>query len=293
MNNHGMKIWLAITSLAAVVGVSSAVVFYRQARGNPGLESDRESTVIENAAVQVVSVPAGEAPVNEPAVVATDVMVDRDAEIRQLEERLKAKDEQIAMLHNQLTLAARPVSTATNAPGERRSWMDDIRENDPERYKEIMERRETARQAAKYEIAKKAAHFLQKDDSAMSDTEAKEYARMMDLLTESFKLTEQLNAELPREQRWEIARNLRENMRDLSPMLEGERDKEFYQIGKDLGYSDEDATAFAGYIREVIDLTSVQSIFRNSMQAMGGGWGGRGGGSWGGNTDQPSPRPTQ
>jgi len=282
MNNQNMKSMM-IAAVILVMTVSFASVhFYRQAREAVETKTEAEKTVVElRQKVQLLQEKI------EPAAVpeAPEVLkVDQDTTVRDLEERIKAKDEQIVMLHAMLATNQAPATPPQ--PEERRSWMDDLRENDPERYKEIRERQETARQAAKYEIAKKAAHFLQRDDASMTEAEAEQYARMMNLLTESLRLTEKLNADLPRDQRWDIARSLRENMRDLSPMLESEREKEFYQIGKDMGYSDDDAVAFASYIREVVDLTSVQSIFRSSMQAMGGGWGGRGGGG-----DGPGTRP--
>jgi len=276
------KLIVAIAAVLFVAISSASVFFYRQAHEAIDTRVEVEKTVVElKRKVQQLQAKTTDAAAAMPE--AEEVLtVDQDAVVRGLEERLKAKDEQIVMLH--AMLATNQVSSAQTPPEERRSWMDDLKVNDPERYKEIRERQESARQAAKYEIAKKAAHFLQRDDSGMTETEAEQYAHMMNLLSESLNLTEKLKADLPREQRWEIARSLRENMRDLSPMLESERDKEFYQIGKDMGYSDDDATAFASYIREVVDLTSVQSIFRNSMQAMGGGWGGRGG-------DGPGNRP--
>jgi len=284
MTDRRMKLVGVICAVLFAAISFASVLFYRQSREAIVTRDEAEKSVVElkrNIQRLQHKTTTATAAVQEAEETLT---VDQDEVVRGLEERLKAKDEQIAMLHSML--ATSHVAAVQTSPEERRSWMDDLKVNDPERYKEIRDRQESARQAAKYEIAKKAAHFLQRDDSSMSETEAEQHAQMMNLLSESLNLTEKLKADLPREQRWEVARTLRENMRELSPMLESERDKEFYQIGKDMGYSDHDAAAFASYIREVVDLTSVQSIFRNSMQAMGGGWGGRGGGG-----DGPGNRP--
>jgi hypothetical protein len=198
--------------------------------------------------------------------------------INDLQAQLADKNALIASLQRNNISNVVPDVMRNSEPEERRNWLENLQTSDPERYKEIMEQRETARQAAKYDIAKKAAHFLIRDDVEMSEQEAEQYTRMMTLLEDSMKLTEQLNADLPQDQRREIGRDLRHNMRELSPLLESERDKELYRIGKDLGYTDEDAAGFALYIRDVIDVTSVNSIFRNSMRAMGtgGGWGDQG-----------------
>jgi len=203
---------------------------------------------------------------------------DDQAVIQDLRETLTAREGELSMLRASMaSTAVIPDSMRTTEPEDQRSWLEQMRANDPERYQEIMERREAARQAARYEIAKKAAHFLFRDDVAMTEEEAGQHMRMMGLLQESLALTERLNADIPAGERQDMVRQLRRNMRDLAPLLESERDKELYRVGKDLGYSDEDAAGFALYIRDVIDLTSVQSIFRSTMRGMGGmgGWGGR------------------
>jgi len=219
---------------------------------------------------------------------SASLQIDQQSAINDLQAQLVDKNAMIASLQRNSTSNVVPDVMRNTEPEERRNWLENLQTSDPERYKEIMEQRETARQAAKYDIAKKAAHFLIRDDVEMTEQEAEQYTRMMTLLEDSMKLTEQLNAELPQDQRREIGRDLRRNMRELSPLLESERDKELYRVGKDLGYTDEDAAGFALYIRDVIDVTSVNSIFRNSMRAMGtgGGWGG----GWGGNGgDQSRP----
>ncbi len=176
---------------------------------------------------------------------------------------------------------AAPVPGAVQAiPAEdRQDWLATMRENEPERYQEIMTRREEARKTTEYELAKRAAYFIHREDHTWTEEQAGQYKRMMELLEESLALTEQLEDDLPEEKRREIAWSIRRNMRELSPLLEIERDAELYRIGKEIGYSDDDAAAFVLYLRDVIDITSVGTIFRNSMRAMGGGgwWGSDGG----------------
>jgi hypothetical protein len=251
----------------------------------------------EAGAVAPVRVEAVDAVVVVPEAVLADagaeVVVPRVAE---LESVVAEREAEIARLRGALAAASAsavvvapttPGVSLTNAP--RRSWMEDLQQNDPERYQEIMERRETARQAARYAIAKKAAHFLQRDTEAMDEAETEGYVRMMDLLADSLALTEQLDAGLDGEARREISQSLRENMRDLSPLLEAERAREFQQIGRDLGYDEGESEAFAAYLTDVVDLTSVGSIFRGFMRGGGGpgGFGGPGGAGGGGGSPSP------
>lgn len=166
-------------------------------------------------------------------------------------------------------------------PEDRQAWLDNLRNEDPVRYQELMERREAARQSTHYELAKRAAHFLYDDQELGTEEEALQRVRMLKLLEESIDLTDKLSTVQSEEQRREIGRTIRENMRELSPLLEAERDREFFRIGKDIGYTDDDAAAFALYVRDVIDMTSTRSIFREGMRAMGGG------GPWGGDRVRP------
>jgi len=274
MNKQKAAIICAL--VLAFAGTAVSVVFYQQAQQTKAVAEETEATVVELR--QEVQQLQKKTVTVQPAVdrIEGSLLVDNDETIRDLEARLRAKDEELTMLYARVTEME---SAKTNAPprrGDRRSWMDDLKKSDPERYKEITERRESARAAAKYEVAKKAAYFLDRDTSAMSEQEAEEYSRMMNLFTDTLTLTEKLGEDLPREERRPIMHEFRDNLRDLSPMLDTERDKEFYQIGKDMGYADADAEAFATYLTEVVDLTSVQSIFRNAMGGMGGGRGGQG-----------------
>jgi len=282
MKETNASTWILIVALVlAVGGTSASIIYFREAqkvkveaeviRDVVGTLEQENEQLRERVVAAAVSVPVEP----EPVVVAPDV--EREAlvaQIHDLEERLRAKDEELTLLRANAAGIGLPDTIRSWVPEDRRDWIQNLQTNDPERYKEIMDRREQARQAARYDIAKKASHFLYRDESSMSDEEAEQHQRMMSLLHESLLLTEQLNADLPGDQRRDIGRNLRRNMRELSPLLESERDKEFYRVGKDLGYTDSQAVEFASYIRNVIELTSVQSVFRSSMRAMGGGpWG--------------------
>ena len=274
------KAVLIVIIFFAVGGTFASVLFYReaqQAKSEVRMLLDT-SAVVEQENFQLKSVIEQEAATghdNEHVTEDSEVITnDAQAIIRDLEERLRAKDEELVMLRASATGIGLPDTIRAWMPEDRRDWLQNLQADDPERYREIMERREQARQTARYEIAKKAAHFLFRDESQMTGGEAEQHKRMLSLLHESLLLTEQLNAELPSDQRRDIGRELRRNMRELTPLLETERDREFYRIGKDLGYNEDQAAQFALYIRDVIDLTSVQTVFRNSMRAMGGGpWG--------------------
>jgi len=75
-----------------------------------------------------------------------------------------------------------------------------------------------------------------------------------------------MRAGLPPNERQAVMQTLQQNRSELAPMLDAARSKELVNLGIQLGYNDDDAQAFGNYINKVIDLTSMQSIYR-SMRA--------------------------
>jgi hypothetical protein len=193
--------------------------------------------------------------------------------ILELQEQLAEKDRLLAALPQETTVSNAPLvamEVATNEIAEahppwrdRRAWLEEIKEKDPERYHEIMAHREEARKAMHQSFATKAEHYLNRDTSMMSDDELTEYNRMLVLLDETWRMAEQLQSDLPREERRPIMREMRENMEELTPLLDNERDREFYEIGMDFGFTEDEAVEFVDYLNGVVEVTSMRSFFES------------------------------
>ena len=85
---------------------------------------------------------------------------------------------------------------------------------------------------------------------------------MTQLLDSTALLTEQLRTELPSDDRRTVMQTLRENMRELNPLLESERSREWYSLGLQMGYKEDEAVVFGDYVNKIIDRTPMESIFR-------------------------------
>jgi len=178
--------------------------------------------------------------------------------VAELEAIIVAKDGVIQMLGQQATKAT---PAAFVPPGER-DRLESVKETDPERYKEMQERREEGRRHMRDSLARTSAHVLERDTSEMTETEREEYGLMVQLLEETWQLAEQMETDLPREQRREIRHALRDNMRELDPLLQAERDRVFREVGAAVGYPEDEAGAFADYLNEVVDMTSLNWLRR-------------------------------
>lgn len=227
------------------------------------------------AQARAVTVPAAmvapmPAPVVEVEPVAPATTIDDpQRRILELEERIRAKDDVIAALRQAATNSA---PTPESFWRGRQEWLEQLKTNNPAEYAEIMKERDESRRRVREAYARKAAHFLEHDTSAMSKTEVQHYNLMLKLLDDAWKISDQLRAEnLPREQRRELIGAIHDTMEQLGPLLENERNREFYILARDLGYQEEEAAVFVSYVTNIIDATSIQNVIPR----------GRGGPPWG------------
>lgn len=212
-----------------------------------------------------------------------------------LQEQLAEKDRLIAALRqaDEAAPAPEPAGAAsTNPPAEERrpgrdrgAWLEEIKQTDPQRYEEIQARRQEARERRRRSLAEQANYFLDRDTAKMDAAARAEYERMLGLLDETWRLSEQMQSDLSWEERRPLMRTLHDNMDELAPLMETERDRTFYEIGRDFGYTESEAKDFVEYLNGIIEVTSMRALF-GGMHGGPGGGGDRGGGARGG---EPPP----
>lgn len=210
-----------------------------------------------------------------PAVVATDDA----ARVQALEAALREREQALAALR-QGGLSNRPPGFPRGGP-DGSSWLEDMKKNEPERYAEFMKRREEAREQTQRAFAEKAAHFLERDVSKLSAEQQESHKALLTLLDQTWKLSEQLRGELPTEQRQEVMTTLRENMHNLGPLLETERQNEFFLAGRQAGLSENQSLQLASDLQKTVEATSMRSLFDGMRGGRGGGPGGGGPGGGG------------
>ncbi|HOW97856.1 MAG TPA: hypothetical protein P5567_10730 [Kiritimatiellia bacterium] len=264
--------------LAAASIVASLVYLNRAARAEQQAAAARAEADTLRARVSASAAVVAPAPEDSPAEVPAIAVARADdseaqARIRELETALAEKDRVIWDLQARATNRPPPEDRRGRDRGD---WMEDLRQRDPARYEEMQKRREERQREVSRQYAEKAAYFLKRDTSKMTDEEKASYDLMLQLLDETWRLSEQMRSELSPEQRRELGQALREKARVLNPLLEEERARTFIELGEQVGYAGAAATEFADYLESVIDLTSPRGMFR------GGPPGGRGPGGSGG-----------
>jgi hypothetical protein len=165
--------------------------------------------------------------------------------------------------------------SVTNRPARQRESFEErmarMKEEDPEGYEKMIAERQERREQMRYSLAERTASFMDLDTSRLSEEEQANHDLLVEKMARVWELTEQFPGPEEAPDR-ETMRELFGVMREVQPLLRQERTVMFRQLGYDLGYEESEADAFAVYVEDIIDLTSMRSPFG------GGRGGGRGGG---------------
>ncbi|MBP7830262.1 MAG: hypothetical protein KA248_10130 [Kiritimatiellae bacterium] len=273
MTSRSNRILLGFTLVLAAAAIGAAILYRNQARLAQE-QADVARTEAETWRARAWTEPAAVAPSPQAAPVEVPAGVAVRAEDSGAQERIRALETALAE-KDRVIWDLQVRATNRPPPEERRDrgdWMEELRQSDPARYEEMQKRREERQREVSRQYAEKAAYFLKRDTSKMKDEEKASYDLMLQLLDETWRLTEQMRVVNSPEQRRELGMALREKARVLNPLLEEERTRTFVELGEQVGYTGAAAAEFADYLESIIELTSPRGLFR------GGPPGGRGGG---------------
>jgi hypothetical protein len=140
-------------------------------------------------------------------------------------------------------------------------WMTALQTNDPVRYEALQKRRQEAKVRAETAYAEATNYFMFRDTHNMTEADMEEYIRMLTLLEETRALTQQMQNGLPPEDRRPTMSAVRSNMVALTPLLNNERDQEFFDLAVTMGHSAADAESMVTYINQINSNTSLRVIF--------------------------------
>ena len=198
----------------------------------------------------------------KPTTVVTAPPAGEEKElIAVLQAELAEKDRELEVLRKK---AETPRSFQLPSPEERKKKLEELKQTDPEKYEEIMTRREEFQNRIRDSFAARASTLLDRDPSSMSEEEQEAYAHMLETLNEAWELTERLTSpDTPREERVQIGKELAEKSKELRPMLSEERDRRLYELGRASGYSESESEGFVEAINETLKATSLPTSFRH------------------------------
>ncbi|QBG47486.1 hypothetical protein EGM51_08815 [Verrucomicrobia bacterium S94] len=154
--------------------------------------------------------------------------------------------------------------SSTNHPAQRNrdnrpsfeERMAQMKKENPEGYAEMIRRREERSSQMRYNLAERTATFLDIDTSSMTEEERTNHEQLIANMAKIWEMTALFQDPEAAPDR-ESMREMMEAVRDTRPLLEAEREVMFKQLGSDLGYEGEDAEAFASYIAEIYEATTL------------------------------------
>ncbi len=264
MDKKALYIVIGTTSLIAVISIASAISL--------SSKNKAAQAQISSLADQLASMEAHEPTPVEPQIIYLTDTGDTN-ELTTLRSQLAEKE---AVLE---TLASR--ASNTNRP-PRESWEDRMarmKEEEPEEYAEMIQRREERQQEMRYSLAERTATFMDLDTSMMTEEERANHELLVEKMAKVWELTEQFQDPEAAPDR-EAMRELFTEMNEARPLMRDERTVMFKQLGTELGYEGQDAEDFATHVEDIIGATSLQMPGRGGRG--GGGRGGDGGGRGGG-----------
>ena len=208
---------------------------------------------------------------------------DKEAAYAELSEENQQLRKQLAERASTARAGAQASSAGSGGPATGwaggRAWLDRIREEDPERYKQIVAQREERRKAADQWLKDQLTQLDHRAQTAMTQEESELASQIADSLAKLDDLRSQWAAirDLPDDQREAAAQQLRADMRatfqQLGELRDRDRNMQFASLVQSLGVTDQNT------VQNSVDTinSTLDSTRYRPPGGMGGGPGGPGG----------------
>jgi hypothetical protein len=224
-----------------------------------------------------------------------DMLARREAEYAQLrEEYEKLKERTASNAVPSMVSTSASVDRRRGGPGVNNAWLERLRLQDPERYKQMIVAREERRKQADQQYQEQLNQLDQRIQTAPTQTEvdlASQIADTLDRLTQLRQQREAL-ASLPADQQQSQAQDLaaqaREAFQALGQLREQDRALQYQQLADQLGLKGEDAQTLVQSIPQILQKTQYSPQRGQGGPGGFGGFGGGPGGTAGGGATQPS-----
>ncbi len=140
--------------------------------------------------------------------------------------------------------------------GRRGFDMEKLKQEDPERYAEVVKQRQEFGERIKHSAAERATFLLDIETANMSTEQLANHELLQQKLAESLALMDGFGEKGPSR---EVFHKMRENYSTIQALYSSERDYVLTEIGRSLGLEDDDATGFSDYMSQVFEMTSPRS----------------------------------
>ena len=191
--------------------------------------------------------------------------------IKKVEVESPEKDAEIADLKKQLAdLGSTKPKTSTTIKakskqvqtkwGSQRMSLKEMKVNNPERYQKIMDYYNSMNSRVASGVEDKMVFFNELDTANMTEEELENHQKLLEKLAKMHEATEKAG-----ENPDDIKNNMRsqwKNYRELSKLMQKERDYLILDAGRKMGFDDTEAKLLRDYVNNAHEITSGRSFFR-------------------------------
>ena len=243
---------LLISSLALSVIINAAAINY-------SLKIKNEKNAAEEKANNMTSL-------------VNSVKSKYESQIQSIEEEHKIKindlNNKIDEYQHSVIIYQNSTNTFGNIGNENQnnlSYLEQLKENNPEEYKNVMEERRNRYNDIKYTLAERTQIFLNMDTSYMNPEEQENHQQLVSKMGEIFELS-QLFKDPSEGSNRDVWRQMGPLIQEMRPMLNNERKAIFKKTFTDkFGLSTDESSEFTDYIEHLIDATSFQPGRRRNI----------------------------
>jgi len=233
---------ITVLAIAFVLAIASAGYYRNQYR-----EIQKQAPeVVTRETIKIVEVPGNNDQVEELKKKITD-----------LQTRLKAKENVINDLDGN---KQNRHQMARNWSG--RNWLQNLREKNPERYQKMMDSYRKMNERMGSGINDRLAFLKELDTTGMSEEALKNHNELLAKLEALQELSEKIN----NAEEDEIQKLTMQRMREMGQcyqLFQTERDAALLDIGKKMGFNNEEAGVIRDCVKRAYDMTSPHSMFRS------------------------------
>ncbi|MFT5125333.1 MAG: hypothetical protein ACI9TH_002576 [Kiritimatiellia bacterium] len=173
---------------------------------------------------------------------------------------------------------------ADRTPENMKSFMDRLKEEDPERYETMREQQKSFHERATQGFGERLTFLTELDVSGLSPENMETLTATVEKLSTMSEMLAAIEANPDAVEAFEMRGKARELMREVSDAMRATREVLVTDMITGLGFNEQESGELQGYLGQINEMTSMRSIFRppqrtdatGDASGTGGGGGGRG-----------------
>jgi hypothetical protein len=202
----------------------------------------------------------------QPPKIVTKIVESPDTAAKIVEiEKLKTQlaEQETKLKINKTETVVKAQTKPPPSPRRANFSLRDLKENDPERYQQIMEYYNKMNARMSKGVADKMVFFNDLDTSDMTDKELDNHRKLLEKLAKMHEATEKAGMNNNAEDIQSTMREQWKNYREISKLMTKERDYLIMDAGKKMGFNHEEAGLLKDYVKNAYEITSGgRSMFR-------------------------------